>query len=339
MDRPLRILVVTNLWPEGLSYRGLFVRDQVEAVRRRGHTVEVEVVAQSRGKADYLLAAPRVARRVRGGAYDLVHVHYGLAAPAARLVRGVPRVLSLYGSDVNVPWQRRFTRLGTGGVRARIYPSRRLVDAAGDGAGYVVPNGIDRALFTPADRESARRALGLPPDEPIVLFGAAPANPVKGHDVFTDVLAALRTRGINARELVLAADAQPRADVVRKFAAADLLLVTSRRGTESGPLVVKEAAAMGLPVVSVDVGDVAEVLDGVKPSAVVGFPQPWGSAEARQALVDRLADTAAGILAVPARSDGRERTGWLDTELVTDRLIDVYRTILALDAPWRKLDI
>lgn len=329
--RPLRILAVTNLWPERGSYRGTFVRDQVEAVRRLGHRVDVEVVAQSRGTADYLLAAPRVAGRARRGGYDLVHVHYGLTAPAARLVRGVPRVLSLYGSDVNTPWQRRFTRLGTGGVRARIYPSQRLADAARDPTGYIVPNGVDLGLFAPMDRAAARAELGLPPDEPLVLFGAAPANPVKGYDIFTDVLAGLRTRGITAQELVLAALDQPRIDVVRKFAAADLLLVTSRRGSESGPLVVKEAAAMGLPVVSVDVGDAAEVLDGVTPSAVVDFPEPRGTASARRALVNRLADAAAGILAVPARSDGRKRVDRLATEVVTAQLIDVYRTVLRPD--------
>lgn len=325
----LRILVVTNLWPENGGYRGTFVREQVESLRRLGHHVDVEVVAQSRGKADYLLAAPRVARRARSAPYHLVHVHYGLAAPAARLVRHVPRVLSLYGSDVNVPWQRRFTRLGTGGVAARIYPSRRLVEAAGDPAGYVVPNSVDFTVFAPVPRDAARASLGLPADAPLVLFGAAPDRPVKGYDVFSDVLAAVRRQGIPAQELILAATHQTRAQVAAKFAAADVLLVTSRKGTESGPLVVKEAAAMSLPVVSVDVGDAAEVLAGVTPSAVVPFPQPWGTPAARHQLVETLAAHVCDLLAQPRRSDGRDRCGHLDEKLVAQQVVAIYREVLA----------
>ncbi|HZN20398.1 MAG TPA: glycosyltransferase family 4 protein [Micromonosporaceae bacterium] len=332
-ERPLRVLAVTNLWPERGSFRGVFVKEQVEAVRDLGHQVEVEVVAQSRGTADYLLAAPRVCHRVRTGGYDLVHVHYGLTALAARFAFGVPKVLSLYGSDVNVGWQRLATSLGKGGVAARVYPSRRLAEAAGDPAGYVVPNGVDFGVFAPVDRAAARAALGIGADDRVVLFGAAPDNPVKGYDVFTDVLAEVRRRGVDARELVLAQPGQTRAEVARRFAAADVLLVTSRQGTESGPLVVKEAAVMGLPVVSVDVGDVPEILAEVTPSVVVGFPEPWGTPGARAELVRQLADATAGLLAAPTRSDGRERCGFLDARAVARQLVDVYLEVLKLMRP------
>ena len=316
---PLRILAVTNLWPAPGSFRGVFVAEQVAGLRRLGHTVDVEVVAQSRGRADYLLAAPRVRRRVQRGDYDLVHVHYGLTSLATRFAGGPPRVLSLYGSDVNTPWQSRITRLTAGAPAARVYPSRRLVDAAADPAGVVVPNGVDFGLFreyTPAERAAAREALGLAPDDKVIMFGAAPANPVKRYDLFAAVLAELRARGLPARELVLAAPDQSRAGVVPRFAAADVLLVTSRQGTESGPLVVKEAAVMGLPVVSVDVGDVPEVLAGVTPSAVVPFGPD---------LVPRLAGAVAGTLAEERRGDGRTRLSRYDNDAVAAQLAQVYR--------------
>ncbi|WP_213456788.1 glycosyltransferase family 4 protein [Rhizomonospora bruguierae] len=319
---PLRVLAVTNLWPAPGSFRGVFVSEQVAGVRRLGHAVDVEVVAQRRGRSDYLLAAARVARRVRRGGYDLVHVHYGLTSLAARLGGDVPRVLSLYGSDVNTPWQARITRLTAGAPAARVYPSRRLVEAAGDPAGHVVPNGVDFGLFReyPAEeRAAARAALGFAPHERVILFGAAPANPVKRYDLFTDVLAELSGRGLPVRELVLATPGQERADVVPKFAAADALLVTSRQGTESGPLVVKEAAVMGLPVVSVDVGDVAEVLAGVEPSAVVAFGPD---------LVRRLADAVAAAVSGGTRGNGRTRLARYDHDAVATRLVGVYREVV-----------
>jgi glycosyltransferase involved in cell wall biosynthesis len=322
----MKVLAVTNLWPAPGSFRGVFVAEQVEGLRKLGHDVDVEVVAQARGKADYLLAAPRVRRRAARGGYDLVHVHYGLTALASRLAGRLPRVLSLYGSDVNEPWQRRITRLTAGRPAVRVYPSRRLVEAAGDPAGVVVPNGIDFELFTPLspeDRAVARSRLGFKPDDLVVLFGAAPDNAVKRYDVFTAVLAGLRERGLPVRELILPAPGQVRADVVPKFAAADLLLVTSRRGTESGPLIVKEAAAMGLPVVGVDVGDASEVLAGVSPSAVVPFP----SSDAD--LVPALVTAAAGVLSTGARSDGRSKIARYDQDAVVRSLEAVYAGVLA----------
>jgi glycosyltransferase involved in cell wall biosynthesis len=323
----MKVLAVTNLWPAPGSFRGVFVAEQVEGLRKLGHDVDVEVVAQSRGKADYLLAAPRVRRRASGGGYDLVHVHYGLTALSARLVGRVPRVLSLYGSDVNEPWQRRITRLTAGRPAVRVYPSRRLVEAAGDPSGVVVPNGIDFDLFTPLspeDRAAARSRLGFKPDDLVVLFGAAPDNTVKRYEIFSAVLAALRERGLPVRELILPGPGQVRADVVPKFAAADLLLVTSRQGTESGPLIVKEAAAMDLPVVSVDVGDVREVLAGVTPSAVVPFPPSPSDPE----LVSALVTAAAEVLGAGARSDGRSKIARYDQDAVVRTLVDVYSRIL-----------
>ena len=328
-DRPLRVLVVTNLWPQDGSFRGIFVKEQVEAIRQLGHHVDVEVVAQSRGRLDYLLAAFRVRQRVRDGSYDVVHVHYGLTALAARLAGRVPRVLTMHGSDVDVGWQRVVTRLGAAGVAQRIYCASRLAHKMGDPGGHVIPVGVDTSLFSPMDQGQARRQLSIPADEPVVLFGAHPSNPVKGYDVFRDVLSALRERGVPARELILAEPGQPRAAVPVKFAAADVLLCTSRKGTESGPAVVKEAVAMGLPVVSVDVGDVASVLAGVSPSYVVSFPEPWGDAQSRRRLVESLTERVADVLAKRQRSNGPTRARDFDNRSIAARVVDVYRRAAA----------
>jgi glycosyltransferase involved in cell wall biosynthesis len=327
-SRSLRVLAVTNLWPVGDSFRGIFVKEQVEALRQVGVAVDVEVVAQDRGKADYLFAAARVRRRVRSGQYDVVHVHYGIAAWAARFSGRVPRVLSVYGSDVNVPWQRAVTRMGSGGTAARIYVSPNLAANSGDKHGHVIADGVDFGLFSPSDRAAARSALGIGPAELVVLFGGHPDNQVKGYDVFADVLADLRGRGLTVRELLLPAPGQPRSAVPMKFAAADVLLFTSRKGSEGSPSVIKEATVMGLPVVSVDVGDAAELLDGVEPSAVVAFPEPWGTDAARAGLVAALADRTADVLAVGGRSNGRERNARLDSRRVAEQVVAVYRQVL-----------
>jgi teichuronic acid biosynthesis glycosyltransferase TuaC len=78
---------------------------------------------------------------------------------------------------------------------------------------------------------------------------------------------------------------------------------------------------MGLPVTSVDIGDVADVLARITPSAVVPFPEPWGTAAARAELVSTPAASLTGVLSGGGRGDGREHTAWLDTM----RVAAVYR--------------
>ncbi len=325
---PLRVLAVTNLWPVGESFRGIFVKEQVEALRRLGVHVDVEVVAQNRGKADYFLAALRVRRRVERGRYDLIHAHYGMTAFATRFAPGIPKVLSLYGSDINVGWQRSFTRAGAKGIGARIYVSQNLVDNAADPQGHVIADGVDFELFKPGDRQAARARFGIAEDERAILFGGHPANEVKGHDVFTDVLKELRSRGLKVRELLITGVNQPRQEVPAKFDAADALLFTSRKGSEGSPSVLKEAAVMGLPVVSVNVGDAAKVLGEVTQSEVVDFPEPWGEEESRAKLIRLLADRLAAVLTSGERSNGREVHGALSSQRVAAQVIEVYREVL-----------
>lgn len=326
-DSPLRVLTVTNQWPEGSSYRGAYVKQLVDDLRDMGHAVDVEVVAQARGRLDHFTAAGRVRRRASAAEYDVVHVHFGMTALSARFAGPTPRVLTLYGSDINDRWRRWMTKLGWGGTAARIYVSSRLADTAGDRGGVVIANGVDFRVFRPVDQRAARERLGLATSGPIVLFGGDPHRKVKRYDVFRDVMAALRDRGLYGSELILSEPGQPQSRVIDKLNAADLLLFTSREGSEGSPTVVKEATVVGLPIVTVDVGDVATVLATVNPSAVVGFPSgpPEG---ARDQLIGALADRAAEILRRGGRADGRERSSWLDTRTVAERVVAVYRQVI-----------
>jgi len=301
--------------------------EHVDDLRALGHHVDVELVVQGRSRADYLLRSRHIARRAGTGDYDVVHTHFGMTAMTTRPVRGVPKVLTLYGSDINELWKRWMTRLGWGGTAARIYVSERLRKKAGDENGIVIPNGVNLELFRPGDRDAARRRLGFGPNDKVVMFGSAPTIGVKDHDLFSQVMVALKRTGVPATEMVLAAAGQSRADIVAKFDAADLLLFTSREGSEGSPTVVKEATVMGLPVVSVDVGDVAEMLKDVAPSAVVAFPTEK-SGDRRAELVRRLATAAEAVLAEEHRSNGRESRLWLDSARIAQRVVDVYTAVI-----------
>ena len=114
-DRPMRILVVTNLYPSPTSPSfGTFVAARVEALRRAG--AEVDVAANRddgvhrRTVAKYLRLAGSATsagfkQAVRRRRYDVVEAHIAfptgwIAWPVALLHRA-PLVLFVHGSDVN----------------------------------------------------------------------------------------------------------------------------------------------------------------------------------------------------------------------------------------------
>ncbi len=93
--------------------------------------------------------------------------------------------------------------------------------------------------------------------EPIdILFPSDPRRPEKDYYLALECGRELETRGWVVGITTL--KQQPRDLVWDRMMVADLTLITSKR--ESGPMVAKESILCGTPVVSVDVGDVAEWL-------------------------------------------------------------------------------
>src|SRR5688572_16247070 len=109
----MRVMVVTNITPDEASpSRGVFVRDQVAALRRAG--VEIELYSFPRGRSNYLPAVARIRRLLRRERFDLVHAHYGLAGWCAWLARARPLIVTFHGTDVRHgivgPLSRRLSR-------------------------------------------------------------------------------------------------------------------------------------------------------------------------------------------------------------------------------------
>ncbi|WP_137287829.1 glycosyltransferase [Halorussus salinisoli] len=185
--------------------------------------------------------------------HDLVHANYGLTAPFALALPRRPVVLTLWGTDLmgEREWIRQLSRFSAGVADATVLPSRRMAETLGRPY-TLVPFGIDTDLFRPIPQESARERVGWDDDENVVLFPYASERPEKDYP--------------RAEQVVEQADADadlrtvtgvPHDEMPYYLNASDALLVTSRR--ESGPMVAKEAAACGLPVVSTDVGFVDDV--------------------------------------------------------------------------------
>lgn len=287
-----------------------FFDSQVETLERRGvecTTLSVPRPAGGRGLRDYLRFYPDVLAEL-ALSHDVIHANYGLTAPFALAQPKLPVVVTFWGTDLmGDPWLGRLSRTAASLADAVVLPSETLSSHLSR-THTLVPFGVDTDRFRPMPRDEARRRIGWPTDERIVLFPYDPARAVKDFPRAERVVSALE-----ADASLKPISGVPYEEMPSYVNASDALLVTSKR--ESGPMVVKEAAACNVPVVSTDVGFVGEVLDGVSNSTVA-------DADAQlTAALDR-------VLASGARADGRDRIDCLGLAEMGDRLLGVYEGVL-----------
>src|SRR5438105_1385923 len=102
-----RVLVVTAMYPRPATpVAGVFVYDQVHALRRLGLEVEVLDLGPSRGLLKYVRGCWRVFGATLRQSFDVVHGHYGFAGLVARAQVRAAVVVTFHGSDVNLRNQR-----------------------------------------------------------------------------------------------------------------------------------------------------------------------------------------------------------------------------------------
>lgn len=278
-DRSLRVLVVTNLYPGGvIPGRGAFVQNQVESLRALGHQIEVVAIDGARSKLEYLQGVGRVRRALGRDRFDLVHAHYGLTGLVARVQRRVPLVVTFLGSDVLWSRQRPLSRLAARLADLSIVMSEEMRRLLGRPECRVIPNGTSLERFRPIDPAEARAEMGWEEDAFIVLWPWNPARPEKN---FALAESAVATLGGRARLLSFHGESQERYNLALN--AADAALLTSH--WEGSSNTVREAMAVGLPVVAVPAGDAPEMLAGVEHCSVV--PRDPGAIAA--ALAELLA--------------------------------------------------
>ncbi len=327
-DPEAEVLYVTNMWPDTVRpVYGIFVKRQIESLRDAGVRCDVLYVRGYQGLHVYGLAAGWffVRRSRLRERYSLIHAHAGETALVIAPATGISKIASYCGDDVlgqahpdgsfsSAARLRRWVIRQSGrACTATITKSVEMAASLPTSVrtdNTVVPNGIDEQAFRPADRGDARRDLKWDQDERIVIFVATrPHEPRKRLDLARAAIAEAELE-VGHIHLVVAEDVAP-SELPIMMNAADCLLLTSRM--EGSPNAVKEALMCNLPVVSTDVGDVAELLKDVTHSAVC---------EARAA---DLGAALADALRSGQRSNGREIRANLTQSTIARRILEIYR--------------
>jgi len=310
---------------------------------------------------EFALAVPwsrRVSGRVRAERFDVFHAHHPflLGPVARRLARRERRPLvftyhTRYDKYAHyVPLPRRLVAAAAVWISTRfsaradavIAPSALIRDElAARGVRTpiaVVPTGVDLARFAPGDGAGARRALGLAPDDRVLLYvgrldreksvgrilaafervaGTVPRARLvlAGHG--TQAVALRRqARALPVGDRIVFLGVRPHEALVDCYRAADLFVFASE--TETQGLVLAEAAACGVPAVTVSGPGCDEVVrDGE--TGILAKPDGASLAEAAIGLLldaDRRARMAVRARAVAERE--------FDVRLQIDRTLALY---------------
>jgi teichuronic acid biosynthesis glycosyltransferase TuaC len=307
----MRALIVTNMYPSvARPALGSFVRDQVEALTRIPD-VELAVFAFDPGGVGAYIRAARALRRRHGREqFDVVHAHFGLSAWPAFAAHGRARAVTLHGTDLAHPRSRLVTVAALPLLDLVATVSEPLAGSVPRWAmrhrRAVLPSGVDVDRFHPIPRADARRALGLDPVRPYLLFPADPARLEKRHD---------RARQVAGDVPLLSLGTVAPADVPLWVNAANAVLVPSER--EGFGLAVLEALACDVPVLATPVGIHPEVLAGIAGA----YCAPFDAAAWREALAPALADA-------DPRIEGRERAELWSTDRMAARVVEAWRGLL-----------
>lgn len=202
----------------------------------------------------------------------------------------------------------------------------------------VIPNALERTVFTPRDGAACRTALGLPQDVGVIAFAAmgGAAEPRKGFDLLQAAVVALKTApgprplhllvigGAGQDDAPIPTTGTGRLDnedaVARALSAADVLVAPSRQ--DNLPNTVAEALACGVPAVAFDVGGLPDLIEHERNGYLA---RPFDTSDLARGIAWVLQDPERHAA---LRAAARESTTRLAPERVATQHIELYQEVL-----------
>jgi len=301
----MKILIVCSInWGKVAP----FVSDQAESLKAQGVEIDFYTISQ-KGLLGYLRSRKGLLQKIKEFTPDIVHAHYGLSGLFANLQRRVPVVTTYHGSDINYRKMFWFSRISIMLSKFNIFVSQKNIEKVKPKRNYaLIPCGVDTELFKPLDKAECREKLGFTNDEKIVLFSASFDNQIKNPALAKNAVALLP----DVRLIELKGYSRQQVSLLMN--AVDAVLMTSH--TEGSPQFIKEAMACNCPIVSVDVGDVKDVISCVENCFITPYDDKV------------IAECLYRVISSGKRTMGRDKINHFDNQLIAGKIIEIYNKIL-----------
>lgn len=318
----MKILIVAS---DKNGHFAPFIEEQISALQACNAEI-IRYAVTGKGISGYLHELPQLKRMIRQDKPDVIHAHFGLCgllATLASIGMHTPVVVTYHGCDINAKKNRPFSQMAMRLSAWNIFVShRQMLNAfstekrAHKHTNWsIIPCGIDTYLF---DSENCCEQWfdDRFTNKNYVLFAGSYTEPVKCAALAKQTIEVYNQNHPDSPIEMIELRGYTRDEVVTLMHKCKTLLLTSIR--EGSPQVVKEAMACGCPIVSVDVGDVAERLDQMEGGYVIPTRDPHEIAKALEDSIDF------------GRTKGREKllADGLDNFQISKKLIDIYTKIV-----------
>jgi glycosyltransferase involved in cell wall biosynthesis len=288
-----------------------FITEQADFLKKAGCIVDFFTI-EGKGFGGYLKNRKELLRKISNFQPVIIHAHYGLSGLLANLQRRIFVVTTYHGSDINNRKVLRLSKIAIFLSKFNIFVSKKNIETAKPKKNYaLMPCGVDLEMFFPLkNKNEIREKLNLDIFKKYVLFSSSFENAVKNYDLAKKAIEKLEN--VTLLEL----KNRTREQVNQLMNVVDCALMTSF--SEGSPQFIKEAMACNCPIVSVDVGDVKELIKNVNDCFIVNYDET------------EIADKLKEIFAKNQRTNGREKIIELelDNKLIANELINIYNNIL-----------
>ncbi len=262
INKKLKVLIVCSKNSGQISP---FITEQAEALIQTDK-VEIDYFSiENKGWKGYLKSRKHLLLKIKQFKPDLVHAHFGLSGLLANLQRIVPVITTYHGCDINKASLRVLSIFPLLFSKFNIFVSEKQLKKVSliVGKFMVLPCGIHFSNFYPIDKLEARKELGWSVEQKAILFSSNFSRPEKNPTLAIEAMKLLKDfelielKGFTRREVCLVMNA------------CDAGLLTSTR--EGSPMFIKELMACKRPIVSTNVGDVAELISNIEGCEIVNF--------------------------------------------------------------------
>jgi teichuronic acid biosynthesis glycosyltransferase TuaC len=302
-----------------------FIQSQKESIENHGVVIDLFLIS-GEGLMNYLKAIRLLRNKCKVVNYDIIHAHYGFCGVIAKLAfTKKPLIVSFLGDDLmgNVKMNGKYSITGKfftfiNKAFARYFFTLAIVKSSSlkkqlpyGTPCIIIPNGIDFSKFYPISPKEAREKLHLTLTEKVILFPSYPERSVKNYELFNNAIKLLKEK---ENYLILKLENVIPDAVYLYYNAVNVTVLTSFH--EGSPNVIKEAMACNCPIVSVDVGDVKEVISITEGCFVCSYNP------------EDVAEKIMQAIRFGRRTNGREMIGHLESGVIADRIVKVYEDIL-----------